>query len=42
MVLDSVDWGKPVLSLLSRFKGVDRSRPAVLTVRHSEVNYHTE
>ena len=41
MVLDSVDWGKPVLSLLSRFEGVDRSRPAVLIVRHSEVNYQT-
>jgi broad specificity phosphatase PhoE len=41
MVLDSVDWGKPVLSLLSRFEGVDRSRPAVLIVRHSEVNYRS-
>lgn len=41
MVLDSVEWGKPVLSLLSRFKGVDRSRPAVLIIRHSEVSYRT-
>ena len=41
MVLDSIDWGKPVLSLLSRFEGVDRGRPAVLIVRHSEVNYRT-
>ncbi|TRO48793.1 hypothetical protein E2P65_02235, partial [Candidatus Bathyarchaeota archaeon] len=41
MVLDSVDWGEPVLSLLSRFEGVDRGRPAVLIVRHSEVNYRT-
>lgn len=41
MVLDSVDWGEPVLSLLSRFEDVDRSKPAVLIVRHSEVNYRT-
>jgi broad specificity phosphatase PhoE len=41
MVLDSVDWGKPVLSLLSRFECVDRSRPAVMIVRHSEVSYRT-
>ena len=41
MVLDSVDWGEAVLSLLSRFEGVDRSKPAVLIIRHSEVNYRT-
>ncbi len=41
MVLDSVDWGEPVLSLLSRFSDVDEGRPAILILRHSEVNYRT-
>ena len=39
MVLDSVEWGEPVLSLLSRFSEVDEGRPAILILRHSEVNY---
>ena len=39
MVLESVEWGEPVLSLLSRFDEVDDSGPAVLILRHSEVNY---
>ena len=41
MVLESVDWGKPVLSLLSRFDEVEKGKPAVLIIRHSEVNYRT-
>ena len=41
MVLDSVDWGEPVLSLLSRFEELDEEKPAILIIRHSEVNYRT-
>jgi broad specificity phosphatase PhoE len=41
MVLESVDWGKPVLSLLSRFDEVEKGKPAILIIRHSEVNYRT-
>ena len=40
-VLESVEWGEPVLSLLSRFDEVDNDAPAVLIVRHSEVNYRS-
>lgn len=39
MALDSVEWGGPVLSLLSRFEEVDDGGPAVLILRHSEVKY---
>jgi broad specificity phosphatase PhoE len=39
MALDSVDWGGPVLSLLSRFDEIDDDGPLVLILRHSEVRY---
>ena len=41
MVLESVEWGEPVLSLLSRLDEVDDSGPAALILRHSEVKYQT-
>jgi broad specificity phosphatase PhoE len=40
VVLESVEWGEPVASLLSRFKEIDEG-PAVLILRHSEVTYQT-
>jgi hypothetical protein len=35
-VLESVDWGRPALSLLRRIKDLDPTRPAVMHIRHTE------
>ena len=35
-VLESVDWGKPALQLLSQIQKVDISKPSVMLIRHSE------
>jgi hypothetical protein len=35
-VLESVEWGKPALSLLSQVKRIDTSRPSIMLIRHSE------
>jgi broad specificity phosphatase PhoE len=35
-VLESVEWGKPALSLLSKIKDIDASKPTIMFIRHSE------
>jgi hypothetical protein len=35
-VLESVEWGKPALSLISQCKQLDTNLPAVMHIRHSE------
>ena len=35
-ILESVEWSKPVLSLLSQCKELDPTRPATLHLRHTE------
>ncbi len=35
-VLESVEWGKPALSLLSQCKQLDTNLPAVMHIRHTE------
>jgi hypothetical protein len=35
-ILESVDWGKPALSLLSQCNDLDPDLPAVMHLRHTE------
>jgi len=35
-ILESVEWGKPALSLLSQSRELDPNLPAVMHIRHSE------
>lgn len=35
-VLESVEWGKPALSLISKFESHDFTEPSMLFIRHSE------
>ena len=35
-VLESVEWGKPALSLLSQINAIDTSQPTLMLIRHSE------
>ena len=35
-ILESVEWGKPALSLISQIKDIDTSKPTIMLIRHSE------
>ncbi|MBN2335227.1 histidine phosphatase family protein [Candidatus Bathyarchaeota archaeon] len=38
-VLGSVDWGKPAVRFLEAFGRIDREKPAVVYLRHSQADY---
>ena len=40
-ILESVEWGERALSLLTRCLELENGNPAVMIIRHSEVDYQT-
>ncbi len=39
--LESVEWGERALSLLAHCSELENGKPAVMIIRHSEVDYQT-